>query len=111
MFNGWAVVSAIGAALSAFVVMCLTPPRNAKEWFLCLIVTFIASISGGSFVITHFGLQHWAFDNVGLVAMLGLVFACGLPGWATVRWAFNYVNKHRNDDISDVGKDIRDKFR
>lgn len=111
MYNGWALASTAGAALSAFVVMCLTPPQKPKEWALCLITTAISSICGGAFVIAKLELQHWAFDDVGLLAMLGLVFACGLPGWAIVRWAFNYINKHRNDDIGDICDDVRDHFK
>ncbi|MDR3383756.1 MAG: hypothetical protein P4M03_25240 [Cupriavidus basilensis] len=42
-----------------------------------------------------FGLLAWVQNPVGLVAMIGVVFACGLPGWATVRWLFNVIERRR----------------
>ncbi|MEF8732262.1 MAG: hypothetical protein V5B40_10215 [Candidatus Accumulibacter meliphilus] len=32
----------------------------------------------------------------GLVALGGLIFGCGLPGWAIVRWVFNFIEKNRD---------------
>ncbi|MDS4048167.1 hypothetical protein [Accumulibacter sp.] len=29
----------------------------------------------------------------GLVAMGGLIFGCGLPEWAIVRWVFNIIER------------------
>lgn len=107
MIGGLAGVSAIGAGLAAIVVMCAMSPRSAKEWAVGIISTVMASVCGGAAVIQHFQLQSWAFTEFGLVAMLGLVFACGLPGWALVRWMFNYVHKHEDDDIADVVRDAK----
>ncbi|MEF8732069.1 MAG: hypothetical protein V5B40_09175 [Candidatus Accumulibacter meliphilus] len=28
-----------------------------------------------------------------------LNFGCGLPGWATVRWVFNFIEKNRDAAI------------
>ena len=39
--------------------------------------------------------------------MLGLVFACGLPGWAIVRWLCNYIDAKRNATLADVVRDVR----
>jgi len=58
-------------------------------------------------VIQHYDLQAWAHSPFGLVAMLGLVFACGLPGWAIVRWLFNYIEAKRNATLADVVRDVR----
>lgn len=74
-----------GAGLAAVVVMLMTPPRSPREWAVGLISTVVASIGGGAAVIEHFGLQPWVNSSIGLCAMGGLVFACGLPGWAVVR--------------------------
>src|SRR5690606_34596694 len=80
------------AGLGAIVVMCMTRPRTDSEWTASLISTVMSGICGGAAVIMHFGLLHWADSYVGLVAMGGLIFSCSLPGWAIVRWLFNYFN-------------------
>jgi len=89
------------------VVMCMMTPRSPKEWAVGLISTIVFSIGGGACVIQHYGLEAWAHKPVGLVAMLGLVFACGLPGWAIVRWLFNYIEAKRNATLADVVRDVR----
>lgn len=108
LIGGLAGVSAIGAGLAAIVVMCAMHPRSAKEWTIGIISTVMSSVCGGAAVIQHFNLQSWVFSEFGIVAMLGLVFACGLPGWALVRWMFNYINKHQDDSITDVIRDVKE---
>lgn len=107
LIGGLAGVGAIGAGLAAVVVMCAMTPRSAKEWVVGIISTVVASIGGGAAVIQHFGLEHWAFTPFGLVAMLALVFSCGLPGWAVVRWLFNYIERRKEADIGDVIRDAK----
>lgn len=107
LLGGLAGIGAIGAGLAAIVVMCLMTPRSPKEWAVGVISTVVASIGGGAAIIQHFGLQAWALSPFGLVAMLGLVFACGLPGWALVRWLFNYIEKHKAQSIDEVIRDAR----
>lgn len=107
MLGGAAAAAAIGAGLAAVVVMCMMTPRSPKEWAVGLISTVVLSIGGGSFVIEHWQLQHWAQSPFGLLSMLGLVFACGLPAWAIVRWIFNYIEKNRAATITDVVRDVR----
>lgn len=107
MLGGLAGIGAIGAGLAAVVVMCAMTPRSPKEWAIGLISTILFSIGGGAFVIQHFNLQAWAHSPFGLVAMLVLVFVCGLPGWAIVRWLFNYIEKNRAATITDVVRDVR----
>lgn len=105
--GGLAGLGAIGAGLAAIVVMCVTPPRTKPEWAVALISTVIGSVSGGAAVIMQFNLQHWAYSVFGLIAMLGLVFACGLPAWAIVRWIFNFIDKRRAADIAEIIKEAR----
>ncbi|MCT9125512.1 HNH endonuclease [Cupriavidus gilardii] len=66
---------------------------------------------GGAAVVLPFGLQSWACDYFGLLALFGLVFACGLPGWAVVRWVFNYINKRAAVGIDEVIADMRRGIR
>lgn len=97
----------MGALLSSFVVMCITTPRTPKEWAVGLISTVICSIGGGATLIRWMGWQDWAHDPVGLVAMLGVAFACGLPGWAVVRWIFYAIRKREGQSIDEIWKELR----
>ncbi|MGO4412507.1 hypothetical protein AB4Z27_06085 [Cupriavidus sp. KB_39] len=107
LIGGLAGAGAIGAGLAAIVVMCITTPRSPREWAVGLISTVMGSIGGGAAVIQHFELQAWAQTPIGLVAMLGLVFSCGLPGWAIVRWLFNYIVRRQSAGIDDIAADVR----
>jgi hypothetical protein len=108
LIGGAAGAGAIGAGLASVVVMCAMTPRSPKEWAVGIISTVVASVGGGAAVIQHFGLQAWANTPIGLVAMFGLVFACGLPGWAIVRWLFNYIAKRQNADLAEVVKEAKE---
>ena len=109
--GGMAGMGAMGAGLATLVVMCVLRPRTQSEWIVGVISTVVASISGGAAVIQHYELHHWAENPVGLVAMLGLSIACGLPGWAIVRWGFNFFDKRRKADIAEVVGELRDLAR
>lgn len=106
--GGTALAAASGATLAAVVVMLMTPPRNKREWAVGLISTVVSSIGGGAFTVEYFQLHHWAFSTVGLCAMGGLIFACGLPGWAVVRWIFNFIDKNRDASIDQVAQDVKE---
>lgn len=108
LIGGAAGAAAIGAGLASIVVMCMTPPRSTREWAVGLISTVIGSIGGGAAVIVHFDLLAWTHSIIGLVAVLGLVFACGLPAWALVRWIFNFILARQGHDIADVAGEVRD---
>ena len=105
--GGASAVAAGGAGLAAVVVMLMTPPRSPREWAVGLISTVISSIGGGAAVIERFGLQHWVNSPIGLCAMGGLIFACGLPGWAVVRWVFNFIDRNRDAGIDEVTRKLR----
>ena len=111
LIGGLAGMGAIGAGMAAVVVMCLIVPRDRREWAVALISTVIASISGGAAVVEYFELHHWANTLFGLVAMFGLVFVCGLPGWALVRWTFNAIRKREGQGIDEIVKEARDGLR
>jgi hypothetical protein len=111
LIGGLAGLGAMGAGLAAVVVMCATTPRDPKEWATGLISTVMASIGGGAAVVQYLGLQHWALSPFGLVALLGLCFACGLPGWALVRWTFNMIRKREGQGIDEIAREARDGFR
>lgn len=107
LIGGLTTVFAIAAGLAAVVVMCMTPPRHAREWVVGIISTIMGSIGGGAAAIHYLGLQVWAQDYLGLVAILGLCFACGLPAWALVRATFTYIHKQKGKDIVEVARDLK----
>ena len=106
--GGSAGAAAGGATLAAVVVMLMTPPRSKSEWAVGLISTVVSSIGGGAMMVEHFQLHHWVNTSIGLCALGGLIFGCGLPGWAIVRWIFNYIIKHQADSIDQVARDVTD---
>lgn len=107
LVGGAAGVAAGGAGLAAIVVMLMTPPRSKREWAVGLICTVLGSICGGAAVISYFHLQMWMQTPEGLVAVLGLVFACGLPAWAIVRWVFTWLIKRRDADLAEVINEVK----
>jgi hypothetical protein len=55
--------------------------------------------------VQYFRLQEWV-DSVTVVALGGLIFGCGLPGWAIMRWVFNFIEKNRDGGIDEVAKEV-----
>lgn len=102
-----ASTGAVGAALAAIVVMSMTKPKTEQEWRVGIISTVVGSIGGGAVLARWLGIQHWADDPIGLVALLCVVFACGLPAWALVRALFRYLDKHKDDDLVEVAEDLK----
>lgn len=96
--------------------MELTPKqeRFVAEYLIDLNATQAAIRAGYSAktaVVRYFEIQHWAQDQFGLMAMIGLIFACGLPGWALVRWTFNAIRKRDGKGIDEVLREIREGAR
>ena len=110
MMGGAAGMAAGGAGLAAIIVMLMTPPRSPREWAVGLISTVVGSVCGGAALITYFNLHYWMQTPVGLVAMLGLVFASGLPAWAVVRAAFTWLEKRRGQDLAEMVGDAKEAF-
>jgi hypothetical protein len=103
----------VAAALATVVVLLTKKPRTDQEWGVAIISTVICSLCGGAAVILHFGLLKWVLVPdlteafVGLIALIGIAFSCGLPGWAIVRWVFNWISKREGQDIGQVIADVR----
>ncbi|HAP39756.1 MAG TPA: hypothetical protein DCQ94_08350 [Nitrospira sp.] len=88
--------------------MLMTPPRTHREWAVGVISTVVTGIGGVAIAVQYFRLQEWVDSVIGLVALGGLIFGCGLPGWAIVRWVFNFIEKNRDAGIDEVAKDVRE---
>jgi ABC-type uncharacterized transport system permease subunit len=86
----------------------MTPPRTHREWAVGVISTVVTGIGGGAIAVQYFGLQEWVDSVTGLVALGGLIFGCGLPGWAIVRWVFNFIEKNRDAGIDEVAKEVKE---
>ena len=97
-----------GALLSTIVVMLMTPPRTHREWAVGVISTVVTGIGGGAMAVQYFRLQEWVDSMIGLVALGGLIFGCGLPGWAIVRWVFNFIERNRDAGIDEVAKEVKE---
>lgn len=112
LIGGAAGAAGIGAALAMTVVMLMTLPRTGREWAVALISTVISSIGGGALVIIKFNLLATVLGKgsdaelvVALMGLLSLVFCCGLPGWALVRWAFVWMERRKDRDLGEVVSD------
>lgn len=101
-FYGVAIVVALAVGLVAAVVLMTRMPRSPQE-----ICTVVSSLAGGSFIIVKWGLHEWVTDIWGMIALGGFFFVCGLPGWALVRWIFNFINKQEGKTIIEVLKEVK----
>lgn len=106
--GGLAGMSGIGAGLAAYVVMTMTKPRDDKEWHVALLCTLIGSFCGGPALVMYLGIQHWIFEPFGLMGILGICFACGLPAWLVVRSLFAYIEKRKDADITEIIRDVKE---
>ncbi len=106
-FYGAAIMVTLAVAMVAAVVLMTRMPRSPQEWAVGLICTVVSSLAGGSFIIMKWSLHSWVADIWGMITLGGFFFVCGLPGWAIVRWIFNYIDRHEGKTIIEVIKEIR----
>jgi hypothetical protein len=85
-----------------------SPRVSFGAWAVGVISTVVTGIGGGAIAVQYFGLQEWVDSVTGLVALGGLIFGCGLPGWAIVRWVFNFIEKNRDAGIDEVAKEVKE---
>lgn len=97
--------------LATIVVMVMTLPRNRGEWAVALISTVVASLCGGAAAIQYFGLATWMTTTNGAMALGGIYFSCGLPGWAIVRWVFNFIKKREGKDLAEIAAEVAEDAR
>lgn len=94
------------AVLAAVVVMAMTLPKTAREFVVATISTSVSSICGGAFVVRWLGIGSWANDDLGVIAIGGLIFVCGLPAWVLVRAWFKWAEKRRDKDLAEIATDL-----
>ena len=88
--------------------MLMTPPHSTREWAVGLISTVVTGIGGGAIAVQYFRLQEWVDSVTGLVALGGLIFGSGLPGWAIVRWVFNFIDRNRDAGTDEAAKGVKE---
>lgn len=104
---------AVAAGLAAVVVMLMTKPKDDKEFAVALISTVMSSLCGGAAVVLWFGLVKWVLVTsptelyLGFLALGGIFFACGLPGWLFVRLLFNTMEKAKGKTLEGAIHDIK----
>ena len=101
------LLGAFAAVLVTIVVMAMTLPKTAREFAVAMICTVVASLGGGAFLIRWFDLQHWANDDVGLVALAAVIFVCGLPAWVLVRGWFVYAELSKHMSLPDMIRELK----
>ncbi|MDU6285096.1 MAG: hypothetical protein E6588_08950 [Acinetobacter sp.] len=106
-FYSIAIMVALAVSLVVAVVLMMRFPRSPQEWIVALICTVVSSLTGGSFIIMKWNLHEWVSDIWGMITLSGFLFICGLPGWAIVRWIFNFINKQEGKTIVEVIKDLK----
>lgn len=118
-YGAGALLKAYGAGLiigffivlGYLVVIMTRMPRTRPEWAVGLIATVVSSLAGGSFLVIKYQLHSWGNDYYGMVALGGFYFACGLPGWALIRWIFNFINQREGATIIDVVREVKDEIQ
>ena len=101
------LLGAFAAVLVTIVVMAMTLPKTAREFAVAMICTVVASLGGGAFLIRWFDLQHWANDDIGLVALAAVIFVCGLPAWVLVRGWFVYAELSKHMSLPDMIRELK----
>ncbi|CAE6906504.1 conserved membrane protein of unknown function [Pseudomonas marincola] len=101
------LLSAFSAVLVTIVVMAMTLPKTVREFVAAMISTVVSSLGIGAFVIRWFDLQHWANDDIGLVALAAVIFVCGLPAWVLVRALFVYAELRKSMSLIDMISEIK----
>ena len=110
VYGVWlAVVSALVFVATVFLMTRL--PRSPQEFLVGVICTVVSSLMGGSFLIIYFGLQTWASHVWGVMVIGGLFFTAGLPGWALVRWVFNFIDAREGSTLLDIFREFNEEFR
>ncbi len=109
-FAVYKIALALGlpAGLAAVVVMLYIQPKSKREWAMALICTLVSSVCGGAAVVQHYGLLAWGENYTGLIALGGVIFACGLPGWVIIRAAFAWVEKRKGKDLAELIHDMKE---
>ena len=104
-------LGASSAILVTIVVMAMTLPKTAREFVVAMICTVVSSIGGGAFVIRWLDLQHYANDEIGVIALTAVIFVCGLPAWVVVRGWFAYTEARKGRSLLELIREVREAVK
>ncbi len=102
----------IGGGFTGALVILMTfmQPKTRAELGAALSATAACCLAGGSTIVTYFGLGEWLLQPFGDIALGGVYFAAGVPGWAFMRALFLLLEKIKNTPLDDVVRDAKDKL-
>lgn len=95
------------AVLAAVVVMAMTLPKTIREFVVATISTAVCSICGGAFMVRWLGIADWAQDDVGVIAIGGLIFVAGLPAWVLVRAWFAWSEARKGVELPELVRELK----
>ena len=66
---------------------------------------------GGLFIAIKGGLHEGVTDVWGVIVLGGFFFVCGLPGWALVRWVFNFIEQREGKSLLDIFREFKEEWK
>ena len=96
------------AFLAAILVMVMTLPKSPREFVVAMICTVVSSVCGGAFLVRWLDIGSWVQDDIGMIALCGVIFVCGLPAWVIVRAWFAWSESRKTASLPDMVKEFRE---
>lgn len=96
------------AFLAAILVMVMTLPKTPREFVVAMICTVVSSVCGGAFLVRWLDIGSWVQDDIGMVALCGIIFVCGLPAWVIVRAWFAWSESRKDKALPEMVKEFRE---
>lgn len=96
------------ALLAAILVMAMTLPKTMREFVVAMTCTVVSSICGGAFLVRWLDIGSWVQDDIGMLALCGIIFVCGLPAWVIVRAWFAWSEARKNTALPEMVKEFRE---
>ncbi|MNN38861.1 hypothetical protein D3C81_1528760 [compost metagenome] len=96
------------AFLAAILVMAMTLPKTVREFVVAMTCTVVSSVCGGAFLVRWLDIGSWVQDDIGMLAICGLIFVCGLPAWVVVRAWFVWSEARKTSSLPDMVKEFRE---
>lgn len=96
------------ALLAAILVMAMTLPKTMREFVVAMTCTVVSSICGGAFLVRWLDIGSWIQDDIGMLALCGIIFVCGLPAWVIVRAWFAWSEARKNTALPEMVKEFRE---
>lgn len=96
------------AFLAAILVMVMTLPKTPREFVVSMTCTVVSSVCGGAFLVRWLDIGSWVQDDIGMIALCGVIFVCGLPAWVIVRAWFAWSESRKDKALPEMVKEFRE---